>query len=176
MPVPGPRTQTRPLPGYNNPEGELPDKFNLWDRPGSVAQVGRSPGTMAASLRGNILAPGTIRRLWRQSVDYIAASAPYSWTDSSPMPERPASVPARGLGITTALRYMTRSVYVNTGTDNTRYGGLHTKIAMRSRSKPVTTGSGQTRSRPTVRNRMTSFGSRVPPLNPKVPGADKNGE
>jgi hypothetical protein len=81
-------------------------------------------------------------------------------------------VPYRGLDITRALRYMTRSVYARSGEDNTRFPGLHTRILMRSRSKPVTIGAGQVRTRPTVRNRMTSFGSRVPTINQAVPAAE----
>jgi hypothetical protein len=170
MPVPGPRTQARPLPGYTNPDHEQPQRFNHWSRPGPVAHTGRSPGTMMATLRGNVLAPGTVRRLWRQTVDYIAAQAPYSWTHSAPAPGRPV-INAPGFAITTALRYMARSVYAQAGTDETRYSALHTKIHPRVHSKPVTTPAGATRSRPTVRNRVTSFGSRVTPINAKVKGS-----
>jgi hypothetical protein len=40
------------------------------------------------------------------------------------------------------------------------------------KSKPVTIPAGGVRNRPTVRNRITSFGSRVPPLNPKLPAGE----
>lgn len=161
MPIPGPRMQGGPLPGYDNPGREVPDRFNLWDRPGPVVQSGRSPGTMRATLRGSILAPGTIRRLWQQSVNYMGAQRAYSWTHGLPEPDRPVAA----LGVTRALRYMTRSVYAPSGVDNSRYAALHTKIAMQHRHKPVTVAAGSVRNRPTVRNRLTSFGSRVPPLN-----------
>lgn len=167
MPVPGPRTQQRPLPGYTNPGMEQPHRFNLWDRPGTVAQQGRSPATMFHALRGNMLAPGTVRRMWRQVADMTPAQAPYSWTRSAPAPGRSVITPG-GLGITTALRYMARSVYAAAGTDGTRYSALHTRIQPRVHSKPVSLPAGGVRSRPTVRNRMTSFGMRVPPLNTKV--------
>jgi len=174
MPVPGPRTQSRPLPGYANPGGEELDRFRL-EPPRPTLQPGRTPGTALVSLRGNMLAPGTVRRLWRQSVDYVSAQSPYSWTDSAPSPGRPEFSAPRGFGITRALRYMTRSTYIGAGIDNSRFGGLHTKIHPRVRSKAVTTPAGAVRGRPTVRNRLTSFGSRVPPLNQQVPAASDGG-
>ena len=171
MPLPGPRTQTGPLAGYGNPGHEQSDRFNRWDRPAPVAQAGRTPATMVVSTRRNVLAPGTVRRLWRPVADMIAAQAPYSWTESAPAPGRPV-VASRGLGITSSLRYMARSLYVAAGTDASRSTGLHTKIHPRVQSKPVSINAGQVRSRPTVRNRLTSFGSRVPPLNAKVPASN----
>lgn len=175
MPVPGPRTQTRPLPGYNNPEREAPDRINLWMRPGPVASPGRSPATMLFTLRGNRLAPGQVRRLWRQTVNVIAAQAPYSWTQSAPAPDRHGTTPGP-LGVTRALRYMTRSTYAWEGADNSRYAALHTQIEQRTNMKPVTLNAGGVRNRPTIRNRLTSFGSRVPALNSRVSGAVRDDE
>lgn len=168
MPVPGPRTQFGPDPGYTNPDGELPTRFNRWGRPAPVAQMGRTPGLMFVNLRGEILGAGQIRRMWRQAVGLMNAQAPYSWSANG---NTQASPPA--VGVTRALRYMTRSVYMGSGIDNTRFAGLHTVIKPRVRSKPVTVGAGQTRSRPTVRNRISSFGSRVPTLNQPVTGAEE---
>lgn len=170
MPVPGPRTQVRPLPGYTNPDGESPDRWNLWLRPGPVSAPGRSPATMILSLRGNILAPGQIRRLWRQTINLIPAQAPYSWTGSAPAPGMPERMPS-AVGVTRALRYMARSVYAWEGADNSRFAALHTQIEQRHNYKPVTLNAGGVRNRPTVRNRLTSFGSRVPALNSKVSAA-----
>jgi hypothetical protein len=172
MPVPGPRTQYGPDPGYTNPGREVPTRFNMWGRPAPVAEMGRTPGLMEITLRGNVLGAGQIRRLWRQSINFIAAQAPYSWTSSTPNPGDPDR-PAPGLAITRALRYMTRSVYMGSGIDNTRFYGLHTQVLPRVRSKPVTVGAGQVRTRPTVRNRITSFGSRVPAINQPVVGAEQ---
>lgn len=170
MPVPGPRTQQRPLPGYTNPDGDLPDRTNLWLRPGPISSPGRSPATMILNLRGNRLAPGQIRTLWRQTANMIAAQAPYSWTDSAPAPGAPVATPP-GLDITRAIRYMTRSVYAQEGTDNSRFAALHTQIEQRHNYKPVTVNAGTVRNRPTIRNRLTSFGSRVPSLNSRVSAA-----
>lgn len=170
MPVPGPRTQDRPVPGYSNPDGEQPTRMNQWKRPGPVTEPGRSPATMVLSLRGNVLAPGQVRRLWRQTVEYVAPAGAFSWTHNAPAPGRPIRLPY-GFGITRALRYMARSVYVAGGTDNSRFGAMHTTVTPHVRSKPVTVGAGGVRNRPTVRNRLTSFGSRVTPLNARVAAA-----
>lgn len=163
-----PRTQFGTLPGYTNPLGQTPDFINLWDRPPPVTEMGRSPGLMETTLRGCILGAGQVRRMWRQAVNYIPASPPYSWTENRNV----GSPQVVGVGVTRALRYMTRSFYVGSGIDYTHFSGLHTEIQPRVRSKPVTIGKGQTRSRPTVRNRMTSFGSRVQTLNETVSAAE----
>lgn len=177
MPVPGPRTQFAPLPGYNNPGGEAPDRLNQWFFPSPLAVAGQSAGTSIISLRGCRLAAGQVRRLYRQSVNMIAASPPYSWTANGPTVR-----PFQGaVGVTRALRYMTRSTYIGGGTDNARFAGLHTAISPRqqrsaqSRGHRVTVAAGSVRNRPTVRNRITSFGSRVAPLNGMVPAAQDTG-
>jgi len=121
---------------------------------------------MVVSLRGNVLAAGQIRRLWRQSVDLIPAQGSFSWTRNSNSTD---SNP--GIDITRALRYMTRSLYAPQGVDNTRYANLHSAVPKRTNYKTVTTGAGQKRYAPTVRNRLTSFGSRVPTLNQQIVGA-----
>lgn len=173
MPVPGPRDQYADH-TVRNPTREGMRRFKLIPYHG-IPWGGRSPGLMELTLRGCVLAAGQIRQMWRQSVNYTAAQAPYSWTDDAPQPGRPEFVPVRGFQITRALRYMTRSVYMAAGTDNTRVSELHTVIPNRVRSKQVTTGAGQRRNPPTVRNRLTSFGQRVPPLNPRVQAAQPQG-
>lgn len=169
MPVPGPRNQFRPLPGYTNPHGEEPDRFNRWGRPAPVAKMGETPGLTYIDRRGMILGAGQIRKMWRQSVNLIGAPPAYSWSANGP----DHITGARGFQVTRALRYMTRSLYMGSGIDNTHFYGLHTAIQPKVRSQPVTLGAGQTRSRPTVRNRVTSFGSRVPPLNQPIVGAEQ---
>lgn len=146
----------------------------MWHRPGPIVEPGRSPATMVLNLRGNVLGSGQVRRLWRQTIDMIAAQASYSWTTNSPAPDRPVTNPGPFMP-TRALRYMTRSLYVAGGTDNSRFGAMHTAIGQRVNSKPVTLGAGGSRNRPTVRNRLTSFGSRVTPLNSRVPAASGGG-
>jgi hypothetical protein len=72
---------------------------------------------------------------------------------------------------------MARSVYIAGGTDNSRYEALHTMIDQRVNYRPVSINAGGVRNRPTIRNRITSFGSRVTPLNSRVSAAtsDKEG-
>ena len=171
MPVPGPRTQHGPDTGYRNPESRAPNFFNHWNRPDSIWWPGQTPGMMIVTLRGCVLGAGQIRRLWRQSIDMIPAQAGFSWTDNAPSPGRPVVSPG-GFHITRALRYMSRSIYMGGGIDNTRYEMLHTHVAKQNMYKTVTINRGQTRSRPTVRNRLTSFGSRVPTLNTQVQAAE----
>lgn len=173
MPVPGPRTQWRPDPGYRNPDQEQPDFFNHWLRPGPIWWPGRSPGTMVVTLRGNVLGHGQIRRLWRQSVDLIAAQAPFSWSSSAPGAGGGSSNPGP-FHITRALRYMTRSVYIGSGIDHSRFDALHSVIYKQNVYKTVTVGGGQTQNRPTIRNRLTSFGSRVPALNQEAAAAEQS--
>lgn len=168
MPVPGPRDQFGPAPGFRNPEGREPDFFNHYLRPGPVWWPGRSPGTMVVTLRGCRLAFGQIRKLWRQSVNYNAAFPPYSWTDGDPSYDPPTGAH----GITRALRYMTRSVYIGGGIDHSRFDELHTVVTKQNVYKTVTVNAGQKRNAPTVRNRLTSFGSRVPTLNRAVSAAE----
>lgn len=172
MPVPGPRTQFGPDPGYRNPEGREPDFINRWDIPSPVMFAGETPGTKVVDLRGMRLAPGQIRRLYKQMVNYIPATPAYSWTQNRPQPGSPESNGVHGFEITRALRYMTRSLYMGAGIDNTESWGAHTYIQPRHVNPAVTTGAGNgARSQPTVRNRLTSFGSRVPTLNGTVDAA-----
>lgn len=170
MPIPGPRTQSGPLPGYRNPDNAAPTLFNQWKRPDPIAWPGRSPGVMVITLRGCILGAGQIRRLWRQSINFTPAQGAFSWTENDNDSE-----PNEGFQVTRALRYLTRSVYVGGGIDNTRYDAMHTIVRKQNYYKVITVGKGQTRSRPTVRNRMTSFGSRVPTLNHAVSAAAPDG-
>ncbi len=152
-----------PVPGQpRNPFGQAPDRI-LLEQP---RFDGYGPGGEAAhfagrSLRGMIQAAGQIRHLWRQKAGYAAGPPGYSWTINGPTSNLSA---ARGFQLTRALRYLTRSVYFGAGSDNTRLSELHTAVVMRSRAKPVTVGAGQQRGKPVTRNRLTSFGSRVPPL------------
>jgi hypothetical protein len=167
VPIPGPRNQYGQLPGYENPGNESMTRFNHWDRPGPIYWPGRSPGMMVISLRGCKQAVGQIRRFWRQSIDFIPAQGAFSWTENG----NDRSDGYQGVGITRALRYMTKSTYMGAGIDNSRYEGIHTVVNKQNFYKTPTLGAGQVRNRPTVRNRMSSFGSRVPTLNQTVQAA-----
>jgi hypothetical protein len=170
MPIAGPRTQFGPDPGYRNPEDRKPDFINHWKFPLPIAWPGESAGLNIVDRRGMVLAAGQVRTLWRQAIGYIAAQAPYSWTANGPQPNMPETVPQRGFQITTALRYMASSRNLPSG-DNSRFAGMHTVYPKQNRYKTITVGAGQKAGQPTTRNRMTSFGSRVPVLNPQVQAA-----
>ena len=174
MPIPGPRTQFGPDVGFRNPENRTPNFFNRWKAAKPVAIPGRSAGLNIVSLRGMVLAAGQVRHLWRQAIGYIPATPAYSWTANSPQPDNPITVPKRGVGVTTALRYKATSYAMEAGRDNTRHAGLHTVYPKQNRYKPITVNAGQKKGQPTTRNRLTSFGSRVPVLNPPNSAAENH--
>lgn len=150
-----------PVPGQpRNPLGQTPDRFEL-EQPRFDAQPGVTPGLMEFTTRGMVQAAGQVRHLWRQVFAYTPAGPGLSWTANRHLAVRSA---ARGFQLTRALRYLTRSLYMGSGSDNTRFEGLHTAIPPRARQPRATVGSGNSRGRPVTRNRLTSFGSRVPPL------------
>jgi len=160
-----------PVPGQpRNPFGQTPDRFMLEDpRPvgysGDVENGFPIASTLSQrSLRGMVLAAGQIRELWKQAVNYIPAADDYSWTANGPITTLGRMTAARGFQLTRALRYMTRSVYFAAGTDNTRYVGMHSAVQPRVRHKTPTVNAGQQRGKPVTRNRLTSFGSRVTPM------------
>lgn len=142
-----------------NPLDQEPLRFR--ERPRVFAVIpGESPGTMehedppALGLDGE----GSIRRLWRQTL----AGNP------GPPPFQVSAAPAI---FTRALRYKVSSTYKEGGTVNTRFSMLHTVIRQASRQPRPTLMAGTRRGRPVIRNRMTSFGSRVTPLNRRAPAA-----
>lgn len=148
-----------PVPGQpRNPFGQRPDRFEL-EAPRAVVVAGRTPATMRRTVRGMILAAGQIRHDWRQALGYIAGPPGFSTTANSV-----SASAGRAFQVTRALRYLSRSLYMGSGIDNTRLSELHTAIPTQHRAKVVTVNAGQQRGKPVTRNRLTSFGSRVPPL------------
>lgn len=144
-----------PLPGRpRNPLGQDPTRIH--GRPHvDVVRIGESPGTQDVDTRADRQGPGTIRRLWRQTIAFVPAPPAF------PVSSSPAT-------ITRALRYKASTAYRGSGSSNTRLTRMHTHIPKRSRQPAPTVGAGTVRARPTVRNRISSFGSRVEPLNPRV--------
>jgi hypothetical protein len=168
VPVPGPRAQRAPLPGYRNPEGETPTRINHWLYPKPVYFAGQTPGTKIVFLGGFRLAAGQIRRLWKPMVNQIIPATTYNQTTLSPSPDVPRdSQPP--VEITRGYRYMVSTRNQGSG-DNLTYWGAHSVVPIQQVKPTVTRGHGG-RNRPTVRNRLTSFGSRVPTLNGPVEGA-----
>ena len=149
-----------PVPGQpRNPLGQTPTRFHTRRRV-FVERPGASPGLMDVDdTRVDTAAPGTIRRLWEQAVNMIPAPPPF------PVSAAPTT-------ITRALRYRASSLYQRAGNSNTREGRTRPIRPPRHHGRPVTIAAGNQQGRPTIRNRMTSFGSRVPPVNPPSPAAE----
>lgn len=141
--------------------GEKPNRFheraNVF-----VIRPGDTPGTMETDDRGEILASGSIRRLWKQLVNPIPA----------PPPVEVSAMPFTGQR---AIRYKASTTYRPAG-DQLAFSrggrpGMHTVITQATRQPRPTLGVGLNRNRPVLRNRIASFGSRVPPLNSALSGA-----
>ena len=163
-----------PVPGQpRNPFGQSPDRFDR-ETPRAVGYGdgpdGSSDHFHGRTLRGLVAAAGTIRELWKQTVGYAAAPPPFSWTANGPVSTVSS---ARGFQITRALRYRVSSTYHGAGTDNTRLSELHSVVKPKVRAKRVTVNAGQQRGTPVTRNRLTSFGSRVTPLQDRPNGGTK---
>lgn len=138
--------------------GETPTRFHERARV-NIVRPGETPGTSETDRVTGIEAAGQIRRLWHQLVSPVPAPPPFPVSAAPFTGQR-------------AIRYRASSVYLPAG-DALRFAragvqGLHTVIVQQSRQDRPTLTSGQNRNRPTVRNRMSSFGSRVAPLNPRV--------
>lgn len=105
---------------------------------------------------------GTIRHLWRSAFGSIPGPAPFGWAQN---PRTPSSTRR-------TLRY--RATYLGRGAGTSRAitGAPRRIIAPRVRVSPITRQAGNAPSRPTVRNRLRSFGSRVPTINQPSPNVE----
>lgn len=104
-------------------------------------------------------APGTQRRNWHSSIGSSAGPAPFSWVDNPPEITRP-------------LRYKATSSFRGAGNSATMTtAGPRPVRTRQARMSPITRQAGNAPARPSVRNRLTSFGSRVPPVNQPSPNA-----
>jgi hypothetical protein len=138
-----------------NPLGEAPTRFHERVRV-FVARPGQTPGLSVVDTHADRQAPGQIRRNYRQSINLLPPATPFSWTQNPPI-------------VTRSLRYKATSVYRQAGALNSRYGARR-KIIVPKHNQPVPTlGAGNLQRRPTVRNRIISFGSRVPTVNQRLP-------
>lgn len=154
-----------PTPGVaRNPLNETPDRFRR-RRAAFVPKAGQTPGLQDIDLRFDTTAPGTVRRLWRQAVNLILPAPEISWSYNNGQGE-----------ITRAVRYKATSIYMQAGCSNTRYGAARPVVAARHNRRPVTLGAGNQQNRPTVRNRLSSFGKRVQPINQPSPAAEGAGQ
>lgn len=142
-----------------NPLGQTPNRFNRFNHPLPIVSVGRSPGTQVVYVGGHTQAVGTIRRWWRQMVNGAPQSAPYNQVTLSTDTGN-----AEGVDLTRALRYKASTHFIGAG-DDLKYNRMHTIVRGRSQAKSPSVAAGSVRGQPTVRNRLVSFGSRVPTLN-----------
>jgi hypothetical protein len=165
-----------PVPGRpRNPLDQTPDRWRE-RRHVFVARAGETPALMHLDTRADTVAPGTIRRLYRQAVNFIGAAPPVSVSTQIGQAPR-GSVEKTFVGlvaVTRALRYRASTTYRAAGTDNTRFGAKRPYVATRHAGRPVTIAAGNQQGRPTIRNRMTSFGSRVPAVNAAVDAAERS--
>lgn len=135
-----------------NPLGETPHRFRR-HRVAFVAQQGRTPGLMSVDLADRVDGRGTVRRVFRQAINLTLPRQPLSWSYND------------GLGhVTRALRYKAASTYVGAGS-RTLYGRPRAIRPAVHRQLPVTRTAGNKRNLPAVRNRLASFGRRVPTIN-----------
>ena len=102
---------------------------------------------------------GTIRKLWRNSFGITPAPAPFGWAQNPPL-------------YTRALRYKATSLFMRAGNSNTDWGEPRPIIRPRARQPLITRQAGNKPSQPTIRNRLISFGARVPPLNQASPNIE----
>jgi hypothetical protein len=118
-------------------------------------------------LRVTVANPGTIRRFLMPALRYVGAMGPFSWTENSFSPDAP-----RGPGgQTNPLRYLIST------TDTLTAGNLLSNPMMRPAVPPSVAYpapplvlAGNVQGRPTLRQRVPSFGSRIPALNTPVAG------
>lgn len=118
-------------------------------------------------LRVTVANPGTIRRFLMPALRYVGAMGPFNWTTNSFSPD------ARGGpgGQTNPLRYLIST------TDTLTAGNLRSNPMMRPAIPPSVAYpapplvlAGNVQGRPTLRQRVPSFGSRIPALNTIIPG------
>ena len=129
----------------------------------------RVPFTPMSRLQSDVLRhtaqrPGSIRRFWRAAPKYVggANGQEFSWTDNDLLPR---DNQARAL-VSTRLNYIIT-------TTNTVYGGnqlsrpMQRPVLVKSTASaaPRQITNGNVQGRPVLRQRIPSFGSRVPALN-----------
>lgn len=143
-----------PVPGVaRNPLHQQPDRLQR-RRAAFVTRAGQTPGLMTVDAYADESAPGTIRRVWRQAINLSLPAPPLSQSSNN------------GLGtVTRALRYKATTIHRGAGSDKTRFGAPRAIRPAKHNMLAATISAGNKRNLPTVRNRLSSFGSRVKPLN-----------
>ena len=108
--------------------------------------------------------PGTIRRFFRALTSYTGGPPPFSWTRNGFAPEPPV-----------AADVSTPEFFLISTTDFLTVGNQRSNPKLRTVTPrrvqyppPPLTWVGNVQGRPTVRQRIASLGSRVPPANPPL--------
>lgn len=124
-----------------------------------ITRIGQSPGLEDIEIP-TAQAPGTIRRNIHTHANSILPPPPFSWVDNPPE-------------ITVPLRYRATSTFVGIGSSRSINAAPRPIIRRRARVSPITRQVGNKPGTPNVRNRLASFGSRVPPTNQPSPNVEQ---
>jgi hypothetical protein len=144
------------------PRNPLAQRSNRFHRNRLILMTRRQDVVQAG--RAN---PGTIRRLWQNVIGYTGAAPAFSWTRNGFEPE----APVRGQ-VSSPLRYLISTVDTLTAGNQLSNPMMRPVVIRQPQAPPVPlTWAGNVQGRPTVRNRIRSLGSRVPPLNAPSPDA-----
>jgi hypothetical protein len=110
---------------------------------------------------------GVLRRLWAPIANMISAGEIFNWSRNL-YDDAPDGVNGQ---TTTSVRYLisTRNIGAGNGLVNPQARQVFPYENIRHAPDPLFIRAGQQQGRPTVRNRLSSFSSRVPPINPVLP-------
>lgn len=147
--------------------------------------LGQSPGTffhrVGVLLRGRrqdarlwgTLADGTIREFVMPIVNAISGGSAFNWTRNA-NDDAPDGV--NGVD-TNPVRYRVSTAFLGQGNQlsNPRARSFVQYPSRPHAPNPVFLRAGQQQGKPTIRNRITSFGSRVPPINQPLPSEQIGG-
>lgn len=142
-----------------NPFGEVPGSNERSRRNHPNLVAARDQDTAG---RHTVAEPGTIRRFIRAAVGYTGAAQPFSWTRNAFSDE---SGEVQGPVTSTKRFLISTRDFLTAG--NQRSNPIErAPIVRQPQAPPIPiVYAGNLQHRPTVRNRMTSFGSRVAPIN-----------
>lgn len=102
----------------------------------------------------------TIRQLRQGKAASIPAPPPFGWAENPPI-------------VTVPVRYRASTRFRGVGNSRTLWGEPRLIVRRNIDQPRVTRQAGNKPSQPTVRNRLASFGSRVPTVNPPSPNVEQ---
>jgi hypothetical protein len=124
-----------------------------------VAFVAGAQGGTDDTVTPEAVGAGTIRGLVLTQSNSVAGPPPFSWVDNP------------RIFLPRTLRYRASTRFRGVGSDRTINAADRPMVRWRVQQSAVTRQVGNKPAGPTVRNRLASFGSRVPPLNAPSPNA-----